>query len=80
MEVECWRSLPSGVGASTRRMSIDVDAFTQRPDVVIPFCCFVDIGVMTNVNKYPTSEVRCCLGLLELLEGGWCWNYLFGLL
>jgi hypothetical protein len=55
MEVECWRSLNTEGGVSTRRMSLDVDALSQRPDVVIPFCCYVDIGVNTSVQKYPTQ-------------------------
>lgn len=58
MEVECWRTLPPDIGVSSRRISVDGEVSAQRPDLVIPFCCYVDIGVMTNVNKYPTSEVR----------------------
>ncbi len=69
MEVECWRTTASSAMASVsssgsksfgRRGSMDGDNnVIPAPDVVIPFACFVEVGVRTNVStRSSEDEVR----------------------
>lgn len=60
MEVECWKAKKTTTTSRRfrRGSSLESSAVTRPPDLVIPFCSYVEVGLLSNVNCFtPDADV-----------------------